>query len=214
VPLYRLLGYLQTHDQVGNRARGDRLGHTLQVEQLELCAALVLSGPFVPMLFMGEEWNASSPFCYFTDHQDPALGRAVSLGRRHEFAAFGWALEDIPDPQATETFVASQLVWGELSGPRHARLHAWYRALLALRRSLPALTSGERPSVAFDPVHRRWLTLRRGAVLVCANVSAGALRLAQPGRGDLLLGSPGTQVGDGVVELPPYGVGILALGDG
>jgi maltooligosyltrehalose trehalohydrolase len=210
VPLPRLLGYLQTHDQVGNRARGDRIGHTLQLEQLELCAALVMTGASVPMLFQGEEWNASSPFCYFTDHQDRELAAAVSRGRRREFAAFGWAEELIPDPQARETFEASRLVWEEIAEPAHTRLLAWYRSLARLRRSEPDLTSEERPSVSVDTASGRWLTSRRGRVLVCANFSGEGLRLPQPGRAEVLLVSPGTRSGDGI-QLGPHGVAVLRL---
>ena len=90
----------QTHDQVGNRATGERLAALTTEGRVKVAAALLLTAPFVPMLFMGEEWAASTPFQYFTDHQDPALGQAVTEGRRHEFAAFGWDPDGVPDPQA------------------------------------------------------------------------------------------------------------------
>src|SRR5208337_3917332 len=94
----------QTHDQVGNRAQGERLGQLVNIGRLKTAAALVFTSPFVPMLFQGEEWGASTPFQYFTDHPEPELGKAVSEGRCREFAAFGWKPQDVPDPQAPETF--------------------------------------------------------------------------------------------------------------
>lgn len=111
---HRFLGYLQTHDQVGNRAQGERIAHLTGMGKAKIGAALVLTSPFVPMLFHGEEFAASSPFQYFTDHDEDALAHAVSEGRRREFAAFGWKPEDVPDPQDAETFRRSKLDWAEL----------------------------------------------------------------------------------------------------
>jgi maltooligosyltrehalose trehalohydrolase len=107
------LGYLQTHDQVGNRAKGERSNRLMNLGRLKIGAALVLTAPFIPMLFQGEEWGATSPFLYFTDHQDSELGRNVTEGRRREFTAFGWNPKEIPDPQAVETFERSKLNWSE-----------------------------------------------------------------------------------------------------
>jgi maltooligosyltrehalose trehalohydrolase len=211
VPLNRLLGYLQNHDQVGNRALGDRIGRTLTVPQLELAAALVLTAPFVPMIFQGEEWNATSPFCYFTDHTDAELGAAVRAGRRREFAAFGWAPDDVPDPQAADTFARSKLRWEELEAPEHARIHAWYRALIRLRSVEPSLTSSERPEVQIDPVAPRLVSMRRGAVFVHANAGAEPATLPTPTAARLLLGSPGVEVSGDVLHLPAWGVGVLRL---
>src|SRR5262249_5870212 len=127
LPAFRFLGYLQNHDQVGNRAAGDRSSMLMSVGRLKVAAALVLCAPFVPMLFQGEEWGAGTPFQYFTDHHDPDLGRAVSEGRRNEFAAFGWRAEDVPDPQDAATFERSKLDWAELDKDPHADVLAWYR---------------------------------------------------------------------------------------
>jgi len=106
---------------------------------LKIAAALIFTSPFVPMLFQGEEWAASSPFQYFTDHQDPELARAVSEGRRAEFTAFGWNPDDIPDPQAPETFQRSKLNWQERENEPHADLLDWHRRLIHLRHNHPAL---------------------------------------------------------------------------
>jgi maltooligosyltrehalose trehalohydrolase len=211
VPLNRLLGYAQNHDQVGNRALGDRLGRRLSAAQRELAAALVLTAPFVPMLFQGEEWNSSSPFCYFTDHTDPELGAAVRAGRRREFAAFGWAPEDVPDPQAADTFSRSKLAWEERDAPEHARLLAWYRALIRLRAVEPSLTSSERPEVQIDPVIGRLLTIRRGALFIHANCGSEREKLSLGAGARLLLGSPGVEVSGDVLHLPAWGVGVLRL---
>src|SRR3546814_14120639 len=104
------------------------------------------------MLFAGEEWAASSPFQYFSDHQDPDLARAVSEGRRREFASFGWAPDDVPDPQDPATFARSNLRWDEIAGAAHQRTLEWYRPLIALRRRLPALTAHRVPLEA-SPAH-------------------------------------------------------------
>ena len=124
----------QNHDQVGNRAAGERLSQLVSADALRYAAALLLSSPFVPMLFMGEEWGASTPFRYFTDHADPALARAVSEGRRSEFREFGWNPANVPDPQDPATFEASKLQWDEVERDEHAALLEWYRALIARRR--------------------------------------------------------------------------------
>ena len=101
------------------------------------------AGPFVPMLFAGEEFAASTPFQYFTDFQEKELGRLVSEGRRREFVAFGWSPEEVPDPQAEETFLRSKLRWEESGQGVHAEMLEWYRRLIALRREESALTCGD-----------------------------------------------------------------------
>ena len=106
----------QNHDQVGNRAVGERTSALMSDGRLRVAAALLLTSPFVPLLFQGEEWGATTPFQYFTDHTDPELGRAVSEGRRREFAAFGWDPQAVPDPQDPATFERSKLDWTEEIG--------------------------------------------------------------------------------------------------
>ncbi|MER5431453.1 malto-oligosyltrehalose trehalohydrolase [Streptomyces sp. NPDC002588] len=171
VPAHRLLGYSQTHDQVGNRAQGDRLAATLSPGLVACAAALTLTAPFTPMLFMGEEWAAGTPWQYFTDHTDPELAEAVRRGRRREFAAHGWAEEDVPDPQDPATRERSCLDWSEPEREPHARVLAWYRALIALRHDRPDLTDPDLADikVAHDP-GARWLAFRRGDVRVAVNL--------------------------------------------
>ncbi|MFE6288147.1 malto-oligosyltrehalose trehalohydrolase [Streptomyces sp. NPDC057877] len=169
---HRLLGYSQTHDQVGNRAQGDRLAALVSPGLLACAAALTLTGPFTPMLFMGEEWAAGTPWQFFTDHTDPELAEAVRRGRRREFAAHGWAEEDVPDPQDPATRERSCLDWSEPRQEPHARVLAWYRELIALRRDQPDLTDpglGE-VKVAYDE-EARWLAFRRGDVCVAVNLA-------------------------------------------
>jgi maltooligosyltrehalose trehalohydrolase len=173
-PGWRLLGYCQDHDQVGNRARGDRLSDVVPLDVLQAVAALYLTAPFVPMVFMGEEWAASTPFQYFTSHTDPDLGRAVSEGRRREFVDFGWAPDDVPDPQDPATFERSKLRWDERDEGDHAVLLRWYRALLALRRSTPDLLDGrlDRVRTELDEAAGT-LVVRRGAITIAVALGAG-----------------------------------------
>ncbi len=191
LPLTSFLAYLQDHDQVGNRATGERSSMMLSPGLLKVAAALILLGPSVPMLFQGEEWGAGTPFLYFTDHDDPELGRAVTEGRRREFAAFGWDPADVPDPQDPETFRRSKLDWNELERPDHAELLDWHRRLIALRRSTPALTDGHAPVDVDLDEGGRWLVYSHGGVTVACNlgdreatvpVPAGEVRLSSCAR--------------------------------
>jgi len=172
VSAHRLLGYTQTHDQVGNRAQGDRLSATLSPGLLACAAVLTLTAPFTPMLFMGEEWAAGTPWQFFTDHTDPELAEAVRRGRRREFAAHGWAEEDVPDPQDPATRDRSCLDWSEPESGPHARVLAWYRELIALRRAQADLSDPDLADVkvAYDE-EARWLAFRRGDVRVAVNLA-------------------------------------------
>jgi maltooligosyltrehalose trehalohydrolase len=210
---HQLVGCLQNHDQVGNRARGERLGHLVSPGRLRIGAAVVLLGPFLPMLFQGEEWGAATPFLYFTDHDDPELARAVSQGRRREFAAFGWDPEDVPDPQAPETFMRSKLDWSEPAREPHASLLDWHRRLARLRRAYPELTDGrlDRVSVDFDEAGR-WLTMSRGRVTLALSLAAEVRRVplgAGRPRRLLLASSADVAVAGDAIALPPDSVAVL-----
>ena len=146
VPAERFVICLQNHDQVGNRALGGRLHHEIEPAAYRAASALLLMAPETPLLFMGQEWAASTPFLYFTDHH-AELGRLVTEGRREEFrhfAAFSDASvrDRIPDPQAASTFDKSRLRWEERESAPHALALNLYRALIGLRRSEPALLGG------------------------------------------------------------------------
>ena len=171
LPGSRFLGYLQTHDQVGNRSRGERSSELLSPDRLLVGAALVLTSPFVPMLFQGEEWASSSPFPYFADHQDPELAAAVRSGRLLEFASFGWSPDEVFDPEDHATFVAAKLRWPEQDAEPHARVLRWHQELIALRRGEPALTDGRLDLVeAVADDHACTLVVRRGELVIAANL--------------------------------------------
>ncbi len=182
LPGWKFLGYLQDHDQVGNRAVGDRISATLSPGLLAVGATLVLTSPFTPMLFMGEEWGAATPWQFFTSHPEPELGRATAEGRKAEFAGHGWDAAEVPDPQDPETFRRSKLDWTEPEREPHRRLLEVHRALLALRRSEPELTDPDLAATAVEwDDDERWLVVHRGSLRVVANL-AGEPRAIDLGR--------------------------------
>ena len=209
IPSWRFLGYLQDHDQIGNRAQGERSTHLMSTARLKIGAALVLCSPFVPMLFMGEEWGASTKFQYFTDHPDPDLGRAVSEGRRREFASFGWAPEDVPDPQDFATFERSRLDWAELARNPHADVLDWHRRLLEIRRRFPELRDGRFEGVDVEVDEEAGhLRLCRGRLTLFVNL--GDQPWVTRTIGTILLASPGDLSDEeGIVTIPNEGVILL-----
>jgi maltooligosyltrehalose trehalohydrolase len=158
VPRQRFVVAAQNHDQTGNRANGERLSSLVDAARLRLSAALVLLSPYVPLLFMGEEYGETSPFLYFIDHGDPDLVTAVREGRQREFAAIG-QLAPPSDPQAEETFVRSRLNWTLRNEGHGAQLLSLYRDLIALRREEPALRPGASDTNAQGA--RDWMTTLR-----------------------------------------------------
>lgn len=216
LPGHRFVGYLQNHDQIGNRAQGERISQLVSLGRLKIGAALVLTSPFVPMLFQGEEWGASTPFQYFTDHQDPALAKAVTEGRRREFSTFGWKPEEVPDPQALTTFERSRLNWDERHRAPHAEILEGYRRLIRLRRNVPALRDGRLSEVRtrFDE-EACWLVVERGPIAVACNLADKAQRVAISegcGRELLLSSDAGIRIVPNGLELPPESVAILGPG--
>jgi maltooligosyltrehalose trehalohydrolase len=212
MPTWRLVVCNQNHDQVGNRARGDRLsdpapGH-LDDDQLACAALLTLAGPFTPMLFMGEEWAASTPFQFFTSHPEPELGEATARGRIEEFARMGWDPAAVPDPQDPATYQRSKLDWSELEHGRHAVLLEVYRRLAVLRRELPELTDPAFASLtATADEEARVFTLRRGSLVLAVNFSDTSVAL--PLAGDLLVTTPSTATPDGERLRLPAHAGVL-----
>ncbi len=154
IPAERHVVCLQNHDQIGNRARGDRIAALVGIQAAKVGAAVVLLCPEVPLLFMGEEFAATQPFPYFTSHGDPGVARSVTEGRRHEFSAFEWQGE-VPDPQAEATFERAILQWDDRLRDPHAEVLAFYREAISLRRHHPALAGPDRRERllvrAFDP---------------------------------------------------------------
>ncbi|WP_425953441.1 malto-oligosyltrehalose trehalohydrolase [Xylanimonas sp. McL0601] len=190
----------QNHDQVGNRALGDRPSRVLPGGRLAVSAAVVLLGPGTPLLFMGEEWGASTPFQYFTDHGEPELAEAVREGRAAELAAHRWTEVygreiEVPDPQSPETFARSRLDWAELEGAPHGRLLQTYRELVRLRHALPEVASGDRRATRVR-TGDGWLVMTRGGtagatdVVVCWSDDGAVVPLDGEGREVLLAWAP------------------------
>ncbi|HUJ66764.1 MAG TPA: malto-oligosyltrehalose trehalohydrolase [Acidimicrobiales bacterium] len=203
----------QNHDQVGNRARGERLTGLTTPARLKLAAALLLTGPFVPLLFQGEEWAAGTPFQYFVDFQDPDLRTAVRDGRRREFARFGWDPERIPDPNDAQTFARSKLDWSELDQHEHADILNWYRRLICLRRRVPALTDPrlDRQQVTCNEAGN-WFLIQRSCYLVAGSLAPSPVVVPVP-EGTTLVAASGSSVhlSDQDLLLPPDHVAILEL---
>jgi len=226
IPGYRFVGFLQDHDQVGNRAMGDRITATLRATRkdvadplLRVAVGLVLTAPFTPMLFMGEEWGADTPWQYFTDHTDPGLAAAVSDGRRSEFARHGWGFADVPDPQDKETFLRSKLDWTQPDREPYRSVLDWYRALIALRRSRPELTDPRLDHVHVDyDEDARWLVIHRGPLLIAAALGPGPAGIPLPpaAPGDrarsaalLLASDPRVSVNQDSVRLPAPSFAVI-----
>ena len=174
VPSWRLVTFAQDHDQIGNRAAGDRLSATLAPERLAVTAVLTLTAPGTPMLFMGEEWGASTPWQFFTSHPEPELAEATARGRAQEFARMGWDESLVPHPNDPETFARSKLDWTEAEQGEHARLLELYRRLVRLRREHPELTDPRRASAgatAAEAIGGRVYELERGDARVLVNLS-------------------------------------------
>jgi maltooligosyltrehalose trehalohydrolase len=209
---HQFLGYLQNHDQIGNRALGERSSHLMSLGKLKIGAALVLTSAFVPMLFQGEEWGASTPFFYFTDYQEPELAKAVREGRCREFAMFGWKPEDTADPQARETFEKSKLNWLEISRAPHAEILEWHKQLIHLRRAEKDLSDGEMKNVRvrFDEKNR-WLVVERGSISITCNLSDKSQTVSLAGEKfrALSLSEVNVEISGGKVNLPPDSVAIL-----
>jgi maltooligosyltrehalose trehalohydrolase len=202
VPTSRLVTFAQDHDQIGNRAEGDRLTGALSTDRLAVAAVLNLCSPFTPMIFMGEEWAASTPWQFFTAHPEPELATATAEGRIAEFAELGWDPDTVPDPQDPETFARSHLDWSERDREPHRRILSLYHELLALRRAEPEL--GGTPFDGLSAEHddaARTFRLRQGSLDLLVNLGDTDW---DAGPGTLVLGtSPAArQAGDRVLVGP------------
>jgi maltooligosyltrehalose trehalohydrolase len=207
LPRERFVICSQNHDQVGNRATGDRLASLVSSGRLKIAAALTLLSPYVPLLFQGEEWAASTPFLYFTNHQEQWLAAAVSEGRRSEFRAFGWRPEDVPDPQAKETFVRSKLNWGEIAGEGHREMLEWYRELTGLRRRIATLVDTAPVHVEYSDTGQ-WMSIDRGPVRICFSLNPAPVTLQGVGR-VLAASDVRVAVVRGNVTIPPDSLVVL-----
>lgn len=213
IPATRLLAYTLTHDQVGNRAVGDRPSQRLTSGQLAVKAALALLSPYTAMLFMGEEWASSSPFQFFSSHPEPELARATAEGRKAEFAEHGWDADEIPDPQDPDTFLRSKLNWGEVTEGDHDRLHKIYRQLIALRRNEPDLAYPwlDHMSIDFDE-QQRWIIMHRGKLSIACNL--GTDRVSVPVTGEVVSAWGEPAVGTESTALPGHSFAILRRPEG
>ena len=209
---WRLVVADQNHDQIGNRATGDRLSATLDEGQLAIAAMLTLTAPFTPMLFMGEEWAASTPWQFFTAHPEPELGRATAEGRIEEFSRMGWDESQVPDPQDPATFAGSKLDWGELAEGAHSRTFTRYRELIALRRRLAAVSDPRLADVqvTFDEGDR-WLLLVRDGASIAVNFGERPVTLRVPGGNELLFATgPATRLYGAALDLGPHAGAVIA----
>jgi maltooligosyltrehalose trehalohydrolase len=210
---HRFIGFVQNHDQVGNRAQGERVSHEAGVGRAKIAAALVLTAPFVPMLFQGEEFGASAPFLYFTDYDDPELGRMISEGRKKEFVSFGWAPDQIPDPQDEQTFLQSKLNWAELTEQPHRSLLQWYKDLITVRRNQSKLSDGNLSAVnvRFDE-DAQWLVLERGTLRVACNLGQAPVDVEVGDGSRILLASDDSIALSGAnVKLGPDSVAVMSV---
>jgi maltooligosyltrehalose trehalohydrolase len=211
---HRLVAYTQTHDQVGNRAKGERTAALMSPGRLRIAATLVLTSAFTPMLFMGEEWAAGTPWRYFTSFSDAELGAAVSAGRRSEFAEHGWPAGEVPDPQDPRTARDSVLDWSELDAEPHAQMLDFYRRLLRLRREVPGLSDGRLQHVRVDYDEAAgWLVMYREGIAVVANISPArqAVPVAPPPTDVLLSSVHGFVFSEHAVEIDADSVAVVQL---
>jgi maltooligosyltrehalose trehalohydrolase len=208
IPATRLLAYTLTHDQVGNRAVGDRPSQLLDTGQLAVKAALALGSPYTAMLFMGEEWGSSSPFQFFSSHPEPELARTTAEGRKAEFAEHGWDADEIPDPQDPATFERSKLQWNEIDEGDHGRLRQLYRDLIALRRTEADLADPwlDHLDIGFDE-RQRWIVLLRGALAIACNLGEEATSVPVTGEVVLAWGEP--EIGPDATSLAGHSFAIL-----
>ncbi len=215
LPRHRFVVCAQNHDQVGNRAKGERLAHLAGLADAKIAAGLLLCGPFTPLLFMGEEWAASSPFPYFCDTRDDELDEAVRLGRRQKLAAFGSETSDIPDPIAPSTFESARLRWAEVASPdtEHAEMRSWYRQLRSLRRVRAELSDPRPSSTSVDvDEERKVVIMRRGATVVLANLADESVPVTASGT--ILASSVEGVVVDGNEALmPPHSLAVIGCAD-
>jgi maltooligosyltrehalose trehalohydrolase len=214
---HRFVVCSQNHDQVGNRAFGERLAHLAGSDAAMIAAALVLCSPFVPMLFQGEEWAASSPFLFFAQFDDEGLAEAVRSGRREEFSAFSWS-GDVPDPIAESSFEQSRLIWDELAAPPHALMLAWYHDLVAVRRAFPELTDGRLGQVDVEvDEDQGTLVVRRGRVRLAVATAPGrvAITVGPPDEPLTTLAASNSEIelAAGVLSFQGPGAAVLACDD-
>ncbi len=200
----------QNHDQVGNRGWGERFEHLAGLHAAKVSLGLLLTAPFIPMLFMGEKWATSVPFLYFADHEDEEMRRLVAEGRKREFSAFGFTA-DVPDPEDGKTYEMSKLNWDEQGNGKHAEMLAWVKSLIKLRRSNVCFNDGQLHDMLVSThVDNRTLVMEREEARVLINFGD------EPRTFDLLEGETlelisreELEVRGNRIELPPMTLAVL-----
>ena len=212
---HHFVNFLQNHDQIGNRAFGDRIHDTIGLARTKAALGLILTAPMLPMLFMGEEYAASTPFLYFADHQDEEMAKLVAEGRKREFADFGFDGAEIPNPEDLSTFTNSKLNWDEVTQGVHAEMHDYVKALIRIRRTSLSLSDGDRGhvKVTFDE-DKCWLRMDRRLVSVCLNLGPNPVQFRpQPDQRLILTSVCGTTFTPTCLTLPANGLAILSSED-
>ncbi len=212
---HKFVACIQNHDQVGNRAVGDRIGHNISPELEKTAAAVLLTSPFIPLIFQGQEWSTSSPFQYFTDHEDSELGKAVTKGRRREFKGFGWNPEKIPDPQAEDTFKNSKLDFSEQDSGKHKEIIKWYKSLISLRKNEPDLVKDKLSNIEvhYDDIEK-WLKFKRGKIVTACNFSGIKVKINNEKKEDteiLLSSEKEIEINKEYIYLPKESVVIYKI---
>jgi maltooligosyltrehalose trehalohydrolase len=207
---HHFIHFDQNHDQVGNRGWGERLEHLVGLDAAKVSIGLVLTAPYIPMLFMGEEWATTSPFLYFADHDDEEMRQQVAEGRKNEFAAFGFD-GDVPNPEDNETYEKSKLNWDEQNAGKHAEMLAWVKALIKIRRRTVALNDGDmhRLEVSSDE-ERRTLVMAREEARIFINFGERPYTFALlEGEKLELVSREDLKPRDGFLDLPPMTLAVL-----
>ncbi len=213
VSAHHFVNFLQNHDQIGNRAFGDRIQETIGLPRTKVALGLVLTAPYLPMLFMGEEYAASTPFLYFADHEDPEMAKLVAEGRKREFADFGFDGDEIPNPEDMDVFTRSKLNWAEVHEGEHEGMYQWVKALIRIRRNSICLNDGDRGHlrVSFSE-EQRSLRMDRGHVSVLLNLGEKPVTFDVTQNHKMLLAlEPEKTTLDGQkVSLPPNGFAVFS----
>ena len=207
---HHFIHFDQNHDQVGNRGWGERIEHLLGIDAAKVSIGLLLTAPYTPMLFMGEEWAASTPFLYFADHEDEEMRRLVAEGRKKEFAAFGFG-EDIPDPEDQKTYELSKLNRTEKKEGKHAEMLAWVKSLIKLRRSRVCFNDGDMHHLGVTrDDNLQTLTMERDEARILINFGRESAPFALLEGEQLTLSSrDGLTVNGNQLELPPMTLAVL-----
>ncbi len=207
---HHFIHFDQNHDQIGNRGYGERLEHLIGLHASKVAIGLVLTAPYIPMLFMGEEWATTSPFLYFADHEDEEMRKSVAEGRRREFAAFGFDGE-VPNPEDQKTYEASKLNWEEQTEGKHAEMLAWVKSLIRLRRTNVCLNDGDMHHLLVSTnEEKRILTMERDEARILINFGEESYTFALLAGEKLCIASRDEiSVRNNYLDLPPMTLAVL-----